>query len=171
MTSKVAIIILIASALLLLRECGGTTALSYFSGPRKYCEPDGKTCLFYLKCLDRNIPCGDKGYARSDGWKCCTTFQKYAPLMSEAAQKWIAVTGQCLQQVLSFLANGKVGATSCDAVKNFAFATHDPCYNLLHPFCDLSRADRNIIENYIFPELTPDSQKVLSEQLKKCREN
>ncbi|KAJ6645799.1 hypothetical protein Bhyg_01008 [Pseudolycoriella hygida] len=169
-TWKVAAAIINVSALLMLCECAGTTTMVRGNfGATNKCVSDVHSCSFYLTCVDANIPCGGKGYARYDAFFTCLIFQKYVSKLTKAGQNWASVTDQCLREVLVSVAEKKYGRISCTALKRFAFATFQPCFNLLHPVCNLPRNDLKLIKNFIVPQLTAKLQKVISSILNKCR--
>eukprot|EP00457_Paulinella_chromatophora_P006088 gb/GEZN01006106.1/.p1 GENE.gb/GEZN01006106.1/~~gb/GEZN01006106.1/.p1 ORF type:complete len:512 (+),score=31.99 gb/GEZN01006106.1/:50-1585(+) len=101
-------------------------------------------CNWYVSCLEEKQKCGKEGYALSYGAVYCGRYSNAAQTLSLKANKWAAAVRVCLQQALAPLISHK----SCDEIKDFAFASHAPCY-IKEGVCDLSREDWLAIKDII----------------------
>ncbi|KAF9228276.1 hypothetical protein BS17DRAFT_773401 [Gyrodon lividus] len=98
-------------------------------------NPRMDQCSFYATCLESRYHCGPDGYPIGYGQKYCQKFSDERSNLDAQGQKWMIDTMHCLQFVLvpdAIDAN----ATTCNALKDQAFASHAGCYTS-NGFCTL----------------------------------
>ena len=94
--------------------------------------PVAKHCGFYSACLERALPCGERGYALGFGDLYCNAFRN-AP-MSERGNTWAMGVMGCLQRVLvpsvqtGSFTSGRQSEDTCQSVLEEAFESHPACY-------------------------------------------
>ncbi|KIJ06358.1 hypothetical protein PAXINDRAFT_103402 [Paxillus involutus ATCC 200175] len=102
-------------------------------------NPPMDQCSFYATCLESRYHCGPDGYPLGYGRKYCQKFAGERSKLDPQGQKWMIDTMHCLQLVLvpdAIDAN----STTCDALKDQAFASHAGCY-VSNGFCTLGVHD------------------------------
>ncbi|KAF9240394.1 hypothetical protein BU15DRAFT_87629 [Melanogaster broomeanus] len=96
-------------------------------------------CSFYVTCLESRYHCGPNGYPIGYGHNFCQKFSTERSKLNAPGQKWMTDTMHCLQMVLVPDAID-VNATTCNALKDQAFASHAGCYTS-NGFCTLGVHD------------------------------
>jgi hypothetical protein len=101
-----------------------------------------------LSCAEQVVPCQatDADYAATYGYYFCSRFSDRAALgyFSPPAVRWITEVRRCLQDALRPLLSGAASGstTSCQTLKDAAFASHVQCYlNSADGICSLSAMD------------------------------
>lgn len=86
------------------------------------CTPSRNKCDFYPACLEREVQCGDGGYALGYGHRYCGLFQQAKPEFSAAGSAWLESTTLCLQaELLKIVETADKGGLACGKVKKLAF--------------------------------------------------
>ena len=141
-------------------------------------SPDGKTCSWYRKCLNKTYPqCenDDNDYGIKFAEKVCNLYNESYNKFSPQGQRWIDGVRKCLQLKLVPLVDTTHDKT-CAELKSTAFKSHSPCY--LNPdqsalsYCDLSLNDQHKVFWTIksaFPHSFKASVKGLLEVMSGCR--
>lgn len=107
-------------------------------------NPEPRSCSFYASCLEIAYPCGENGYALGYGDRYCNKFRQLDGKLSPKGIAWRDSTMLCLQRSLVPFFAKKRTPENCEAITDFAFASHSFCYTqpgasicALDPFGDL----------------------------------
>lgn len=98
-------------------------------------NPPFDQCGFYANCLESRYHCGPDGYPIGYGQHYCQKFSDNRALFNTRGQEWMVSTMHCLQVALVRDAVDAT-ATTCEALKTQAFASHAGCYTS-NGFCTL----------------------------------
>ena len=94
-------------------------------------------CTFYANCLESRYQCGPEGYPIGYGQHYCQKFSDNRSKFDAQGQQWMIDTMHCLQAgLVGEAVDTDPAATTCDALKDAAFASHAPCYTS-NGFCSL----------------------------------
>lgn len=109
--------------------------------------------------VEELFKCGSKGYPINYGGKYCKKFSENRHRFSDEGKKWLDATLECLVQEIVLIQdslrsqmNPNNRKTVCKRLKHLAFDSHIPCY-LESGYCDLSRKDKRIVTNIVFPSI------------------
>ena len=105
-------------------------------------HPQRDTCSFYPDCLEFKYDCGSGGYPLGYGLKYCEKFTDAKPELDSAGKQWVSDTMLCLQTTLVPYATTET--TTCDNLKDDAFASHPRCY-IDSGVCTLGPGDWTVI--------------------------
>ncbi|KAM5461826.1 hypothetical protein MferCBS49748_007028 [Microsporum ferrugineum] len=106
-------------------------------------KPKRDSCAFYKSCLEAAVPCGPEGYAIAYGDHYCLKFEPVLGHFSDRGKAWVSNARYCLQEKLVPYATSQKRA-SCEALQEYAFATHPPCY-IDNGLCTLPPSDWLVI--------------------------
>jgi hypothetical protein len=121
--------------------CGDCSTCPGYPMCASTCQvPPLQQCDFYQTCVEDSVPCsGDSNsYAINYGLKNCQKFDQNLSLFSDAGQKFIWGTMNCLQKTLVPVVSA-CNAT-CESIHDAAFGSHAQCY-IANGFCSLECKD------------------------------
>lgn len=127
------------------------------------CRTSSDNCSFY-RCLENEKHCGSRGYPLAFGNRLCVKYREAQDSSSYALQAWYPKVRQCLQVVLTKIAD----PLSCSQLEKKAFASHLGCY-METGFCKLDFADKlEILRVEGWEALDPKSMDVALKVLAEC---
>jgi len=110
-------------------RCSPSQVLNTTMLPRLCYSPDGTDCGWYKNCLEKRYNCQGTtaGYAILFAEKYCKLQSQSKTLFTASGQKWIDEVRKCLQVSLAPLLR-PWNEYTCQAIQEFAFKSHSPCY-------------------------------------------
>lgn len=141
------------------------TSFTAFGLETECLNPPQKNCDFYEQCLEKNISCGEEGYALSYGGKYCRKFLSIDDDLSAKGRAFAESTRSCLQKVLiPIMIQNSVARLphyTCDNIADYAFDSHADCYTnhensicFLNPLTDTRKIFAQLDSEELFDHRT-----------------
>ena len=102
----------------------------------------------YYSCVEAQKHCGKKKYPLGFGRRYCLKFDQRSEDFSEAGQKWLQSTKECLISA----SLEKDDGLSCKEFKRESVKLHVPCY-INSGYCDLPNRDKKLVKKIIYKSL------------------